>query len=98
PGTLNLATGETSLLTTTKATVYILTATSFTDTACPRCRTGGSSLGTCSVSALACGSTDDCGPGGGTCSGNHPEAFASGGLPGQGGCAADPANAGAPRL
>src|SRR5581483_4878905 len=94
-GTLNLTSGEISLQTNTKATVYILTATSFVGTACPRCRVGGSSLGTCSISAQPCGSTDDCDAGGGTCSVNHPEAFASGGLPGQGVCDDDSTNAGA---
>ncbi|HZR84149.1 MAG TPA: hypothetical protein VFD92_23835 [Candidatus Binatia bacterium] len=38
-GSLNLATGDISLSTTTNATVYILTATSYTTQACPRCRT-----------------------------------------------------------
>ncbi|HZR84141.1 MAG TPA: hypothetical protein VFD92_23795 [Candidatus Binatia bacterium] len=38
-GSLNLVTGDISLGTATNATVYILTATSYTTQACPRCRT-----------------------------------------------------------
>lgn len=38
-GTLNLVTGEVSLTTTTMTTLSILTTTSLSDTACPRCRT-----------------------------------------------------------
>src|SRR5581483_9877206 len=38
-GSLNLQTGDISLNNTASAKVYILTSTSFTSTACPRCRT-----------------------------------------------------------